>query len=363
MVHGKYVEIEPIILDKLESKDIHVFYFCGGRGIGKTYGGLHMLRRIGEGHILRNSEKDGGKFLYLRRTAVEAQSVAEKEMCPFKKYNAQEGTHICADFISKLGIGNFYLDEDKEVHLGYAAGLSTFSNLRGVDFSDVTLVFYDEAIPEKSKNKRPLSNEGNLLLNLIETINRNRALEGLPEIVVVMCSNPIDLGSTLLTQLDLSGIFTSMIFKKQQFFTMPERSLYIARYINHPVSQEKKDKSFLFKFAKDLGFSEQTLTGEFTDNNLSVVEKHVKLQEYIPEFIFSDICVYRHKSKEQYYLSKKCMACSERYTAHQRELVRMRFYWLYKLLVTAESVKYDSYQTKMVFDSLIGYKGLIPAEI
>lgn len=355
MVHNYYVEVEPIIR-KFVVRGVHFYYFCGGRGIGKTYGALDLCRKIGTGEFhFDSTAEQPEKFIYLRRTGVEAQSVASPEMCPFKRYNRNEGYNIQADFNSKLGMGTFYLDGGElKTPIGYCAALSTFANLRGVDFSDVTFVLYDECIPE-SKNKHQLKDEGFLFLNMVETINRNRALEGLTEIVVCMLSNPIDLSSVFLSQLNITSILNNMIFKKQEKFTSGERSLHIERYIDHVVSEDKGKNSALYKFANPTGFNERALTGEFVDNDLTVVRK-VPLNEYSAYLTLENICVYKHKSNDTYYISQVVQPAKYIFRAYEKEKFRTVFYWLYKLLVVDRQVFYDDYATKIVFEEMINYK-------
>lgn len=356
MVHGYYVEVEPTILKLLREKDIHVFYFCGGRGIGKTYGALDMSYGIGTGRLRLDPDFEGEKFLYLRRTGVEAQSAASTESCPFKAYNRNENTNVSGEFNTKLGFGKFYRtnpETDEKEHIGYCAALSTFANLRGVDFSDVSFILYDECIPE-SKNKRPLKNEGTLLLNMLETINRNRILEGRQELVLCMLSNPIDLGSDMLSELKLTPILNNMIFKNQQKYTDRTRSLHIQKLTDHKVSADKKS-SFLYKFSGDTGFTEQSLSGDFTDNDLDLVKK-VNLSEYTCSLSLENIYVYQHKSQDEWYICTIRNTPKVAFTVHERQKFRDAFYWRYKLLVANRLVYYDNYATRTVFDQMIKYK-------
>lgn len=353
MKHGFYVEVEPVILKFLKDKDIHIFYFCGGRGTGKTYGALDMCRKIGVGELKLDDTVDDNKFLYLRRTRTEAETVASPEASPFKVYNRNEGYEITSDFSFKLGFGNFYLDAEKTKHIGYCAGLSTFSNLRGVDFSDVNFILYDECIPE-NKNKRPLKDEGYLFLNMLETINRNRAIEGKPEVVVCLLSNPIDLGSDLLAQLQLTGILNSMIFKNQEKYTDPNRSLHIEKYKDHKVSAEKA-KSAIYRFGAGTGFNERALSGDFVDNDLELVKK-VNLTEYFAYISLANIYVYQHKSNGTYHISQTANPAKYTFKENEKDKVRALFYWLYKILVIEHRVTYDNYLTKVNFEQMINYK-------
>lgn len=355
MVHGLYVEVEPVIM-KFLAKGVNIFYFFGGRGIGKTFSAMDMCRKVGTGELDLDNSKTRSKFLYLRRTAVEAKSCAMPRTNPFKKYNRSEGYTICADFNSDIGAGNFYLSDADTEPIGYCSALSTFANLRGVDFSDVTFILYDECIPE-NKNKHPLKDEGFLLLNMLETINRNRALEGLGEVVLCMLSNSIDLGSPFLSQLNITPILNSMIFRNQSKYTDKSRSLHIEQYEDHPIAKMKQEESVVYKFAKGTGFTERALSGRFIDNDLSMVRKE-DLRNYIPFLTVENLTVYQHKSEEFWYISKVVTPAKYVLKAFERDKLKAIFYWKYKLLVLNRLVVYDDYATKVVFDEMIKFKPL-----
>lgn len=254
-----------------------------------------------------------------------------------------------------MGFGNFYLTQDKEEHIGYVAALSTFSNLRGIDFSDVDFILYDECIPEH-KNKAPIKDEGFLLLNMLETINRNRGLNDEQEVVLCMLSNPIDLGSAMLSQLNITPIMNDMIFKGQTKYTSAERSLHIERYTDHKVS-EMKETTSLYKFGAKTGFNDRALSGNFVDNDMSLVKK-VNLSEYSSFLTMENLCVYKHKNRELYHISQIVTPAKYTFKAYEKEKFKMVFYWIYKLLVVDRKVTYDNYQTRVVFDQMINFKPL-----
>lgn len=354
MIHGIYIEVEPVVMMYVK-RGVYFFYFCSGRGLGKTYSSLDMMRRVGTGLLKIDEQEENSKFLYLRRSGVEAETIAAPEACPFKKYNKKEGYEICGEFHNKLGFGSFYLDAEKKDHIGYCAALSTFSNLRGVDFSDVSLIVYDECIPE-NKNKKPIKDEGFLFLDLYETINRNRALEGKKEVVVIFLSNPIDLSSDLLSQLQLTPILNNMILNNQQKFTDYDRVLHIEKYKDHPISKQK-EAGALYKFAQQTGYNARSLSGEFTQNDMTVIRK-ANFAEYDPYLRIENIIVYKHKSDCTFHISSRLSTCKYEFKAYQREKVRDIFYWQYKLLVRERLVTYDNYSTKTVFEAMINYKPL-----
>ena len=341
------------VIDKYAEKGINFFYFCGGRGIGKTYSCLDYCYKLGTHQRTIDWTLENEKFIYLRRSKVQAETCGLISSSPFKVYNRNNNLAITPTFNSQLGYGDFFLDREKTTHIGYLCALSTFQNLRGIDFSDVTFILYDECIAEDG-SKAQFKNEGRTLLNLYETVNRNRIIEGRPECILVLLSNPIDLSNDLLAQLDFTKILSNMIVKGQQRYTDYDRSLHIEKLVNHGISRDKA-KGALYKFAPQ-DFADQSLTGDFTDNDFSLVDKSIRLDEYYPLINCEICCVYRHKSLERYHISSILQKAKFNFTALQREAVRDMFYFKYKLLVLNRIVTYETYQVKYVFENFIRYK-------
>lgn len=351
MITDKYFICEKM-LSRFIPKGINFFYVCGGRGIGKTYSALDYCLKLYNGDVVIDSDLERQRFIYLRRTVVQARASSMPSTNPFKKYNKNEGTSICAEFNSTYGYGEFYLDSEKDETIGYACALSTFQNLRGVDYSDIVFILYDECLTEDGSSAR-FRNEGNTLMNLYETVNRNRILEGKPEVVLLLLSNPIDLASDLLAQLEFTKIIGSMVLKGQQRYTDYNRSLHIERLKDHSISAEKS-KGALYKFAPS-SFTEQSLSGEFTDNDLSLVDKP-NLVDYYPLISIEILTVYRHKAKEEYHISSSVQKAKYNFYILEKEQLRDIFYFKYKLLVLNRVVTYSSFQTRQVFENLIRYK-------
>ena len=147
-----YVDIRWILAQCLPFN-----FLVGGRGTGKTYGALKVV------------VEDNIKFMLPRRTQAQIDFVTKSEFSPIKPINRDLGVDITAAKKTKYNTG-FYADDSGDP-IGYASALSTMSNLRGFDASDVQLWIFDEFIPER--HERPIKNEGAAFLNAYETMNRN----------------------------------------------------------------------------------------------------------------------------------------------------------------------------------------------
>ena len=134
----------------------------GARGVGKTYG---LMR-----HMVENNKK----FIYLRRLKSQLDQCGKDEGNPFKRLNMDLVCDIHP--FPAGGIVTFrHGDKTGEVQ-AVGVALSVVANVRGVDFSDIDYIIFDEFIA--SEGERPIKNEFYAFLNFYETVNRNRELQG-----------------------------------------------------------------------------------------------------------------------------------------------------------------------------------------
>ena len=282
-----------LILQNILDLNLPFNFVVGGRGTGKTYGALR--------YVIENDVK----FILMRRTQSQVDLINKPEFCPFKTLNNDFGWNIGTQAISKYNVG-FYRMEDvngKQVAsgspLGYSVALSTISNLRGFDASDVNLLIYDEFIPER--HERPIKEEGAAFLNAYETINRNRELKGLKPLQVVCLANANDLGNPIFTELKLISKAEHMRRKGQEVSINNDKGIGLFILQGSPVSKAKKNTA-LYKLTEDSEFEQMALDNSFSELN----ERNIKscnLAEFRPIVSVGEICIYKHKSNGTYYCS------------------------------------------------------------
>lgn len=294
----------------------------------------------------------------MRRMAKEIELCASEISNPFKRVNRDYGSHAYAEYVRKDGYAIFRDDfkitdeEDSTVEsrtLGYGVPLSTFSGLRGVDFSDVTTIIFDEFIAED--HVRKIKNEGKVFLNMYETVNRNRELQGEPPVKVLLLANSISLASGILLEMGAVPTIASMIAKGQHRATIKERGLYI-ELIDSSAVAEVKQQTALYQLTKGTEFTKEAIMNQFTHDNLGLAKK-VSINEYKPIFNFCDYTYYKHKTREEYYLAKRIDSAPVKYTGADVDRLQASFAFMYQKLVLARRLTFDDYATKLVFDTIL----------
>lgn len=280
---GIYLSSGYIDVAKILSYNVPFNFICGGRGTGKTYGALQ--------YVVDTSTP----FILMRRTQAQCDLISKPQFNPFKSLMNDLDIHVDTKSISQYN-GAFMMDNEV---IGYTCALSTISNMRGFDASDVDLLIYDEFIPER--HERPLKNEDSAFFNAYETINRNRELKGRKPLQVLCLANANNLNNPIFTSLDLIDRCIKMQSKGNDLYINRNRGILIALADESSISQKKR-RTALYRLTGDTDFSEMALNNEFAYNDISDIQP-VDLREYYPYCAIGDICIYKHKSKNMYHVS------------------------------------------------------------
>ena len=310
-------------------------FIVGGRAIGKTYGAL--LTAIEDNHTI----------MFMRRTQSQADMINKSEFSPFKAIEMDK--HIKIDVRPASKYNAVFTLDDRII--GYSCALSTISNLRGFDASDVDLLIYDEFISEP--HERPLKNEGAAFLNAYETMNRNRELKGKDPIQCLFLANAFNIANPLFLELGLVGRCEKMKEKHQSVFIDNERSVTIIFPDASKISERKK-KTALYKLTKDSSFNRMALSNDFVFNPTDNIQS-MSLVEFKPVVTVGEITIYKHKSGKLFYVSEHRSGNPPEYKTDEVSLKRFiskygyTFYQSYML----NRFRFENMLTKSLFECYI----------
>ena len=305
-------------------------FIVGGRGIGKTYSAIE-----------RGLTEHENAFLYLRNTKEQIEESCGIFGNPFKKWATDHNRDIQLVKDKNHALIVEYINDGQKIAkkvTGAGAALSVFSNLRGVDMSNVNYIVFDEFI----ENRTLTFNQYDAFLHMYETVNRNRELEGLPPVKCVLLSNAQRLGNPILRGFNLIPVIENMQKTGQKSYADG------AIRIELPFSEvsEEKRQTALYNATKGSEFASEALDNNFINDSFTGVKK-VNIQEYNPVVCVDDIYIYRHKSEAVYY------ACSipaqvKKYRSRDNYIVFYRLYGLrLKLAYGSDQLYFSDYSTKV----------------
>lgn len=338
-------------MHKLLNKEKATYIFIvGARAVGKTFGAL------------KEAIDSNMKFIFMRRTQTQVDMIKSDELNPFNALTSVLGKNYkyMMKNINKniTGVYRAVFDYEKQLDvvadgnpLGYIMALSTVSNIRGFDASDVDLLIYDEFIGEK--HEKPIASEGTAFLNAIETISRNRELSGSKPLKVICMANSSDLANPIFLELKLITICEKMLSKGKDYVYLKDRDVAIYMLHDSPISK-KKQKTSLYKLAgNDSDFSKMSLYNEFNKEYFGQVKSMV-LTEFRPVVKVGEIVIYKHKGKRLWYVTAHASGKTEVYDSSQIELKRFaNDYYYLKLAYLNRHMFFESYVQQVLFEKYI----------
>lgn len=312
----------------------------GGRGIGKSYG---VMRSLYERQI---------PYIYMRRTQSQLDAITIPALNPYNQIAADMGKLITADRLGKYTIGfyNGVQDNDgvirssgEQFALGIA--LSTFASIRGLSAEKYEVLLFDEIIPER--HERPIKEEELAFANALESLNRNRELNGRNPLKVIMLSNSNTLNSRIIAALGCTDVLERMS-RRGEDYKVINNDILIIRYTDSPISKRKSGTA-LYRVIKNNDFQNMAIDNDFAAADYEFVS--VKpLQEYTPIVSIGACTICKHKSKYEYYVISGATA-SKKYSMLpiEKKAFQRDYYHVYGALLKRH-VYFQSASVKIEFE-------------
>ena len=322
-----YINIEYIL-----NYNCPVSIVIGGRATGKTFGALQYA-------IDHNKN-----IIFMRRTQSQTDLINKPEFSPINPVVQYMEKECIVKPISKY---NSSITVNDRV-IGYTAALSTFSNLRGFDSSNIDLLIYDEFIPES--HERPTKAEGEALLNVYESVNRNRELNGRKPLQMLLLSNANTLNSPILEVMKLTRIVEKMRNNGKTEYINPDRGIALFLLHNSPISKAK-EQTALYKMVGDSNFREMSLGNDFAFDDLADI-KSIPLTGW--RLLAQIGKYYLYKKENLFYISSHCAGTPKRiYTDSEidkRNFIRENPNCYEKILT--HKIIYENFSAKNYLTSL-----------
>lgn len=330
-----YVNMRAIIQTGLP------FIFCvGGRGTGKTFNALDVLI------------EDQITFLFMRRKQEQIDLINKPEFSPFTSLARAKGIQIGLKKVSKRNSGIYkQIERDGELEsegspLGFTCALSTIANMRGFNADDVQILLYDEFIGEE--HEIPIRNEGAAFFNAYETVNRNRELFGRKPLQALLLANANDLANPIFVELNLVGVVDKMLKSDQEIYINRERGIGIFILQHSPISDQKKNTALYRVTGNGSDFYKMSISNKFTTDDMDSINSR-PLREYSSLVSVGEICIYKHKSAEKFYVSQHISGTPEKFGSSESELQRFcRAYgWLWFSYLDRQ-IDFENYLCKIL---------------
>ena len=301
----------------------------GGRGIGKTYGSIKFAL---ENHI---------EFGLMRRTAVELDMITSPAISPVVAIGRDVGM---PDIIGKSSKQYTTFRYDDQI-IGYGFALSTVATLRGFSASTMEWLIFDEFITEP--HVRKMKQEGLAFVNAVETIGRNRELQGLPPLKAHLLANTFNLDNPILEYFGLVDDIAEAQEDGREIIEYQDRGILVVLPQKSRISEAKRGTA-LYRAVDNRDFENLALNNIF--KRPAAVVKSADLKQYKPLFEVEGLYIWRHKSQPVYHI------CTIRAGTPERVKVKQIFTRAPGLLLalTHDRVSFDNLSTFYKFAEITG---------
>lgn len=355
---GPYYDIRS---DLETYPDAWLYMIVGGRNTGKTYSALRYYYEKGQPVVfVKRHNKDIDLLCAGARIGDKAPAF-ELDLSPYKPINRDFGCCIKAFKIDD-GLGAFYnTGEDGGAigkPVGYLLSLFAVSKWKGFDMSECPAVIFDEFIPQNWDRQN--RTEGEQLMELYKTVERDRAIRHPDEELKLMClANAVNVFNYTADVLEVTDLVADMSIHNVETHYLEDRDIFI-RILETPEEMlEAEKKTGIYKSMKGTAWARMAFGNEFAYNDFSNIGKMV-LKNFRPlielQHKQKTFYIYHHAERGLYYMGTSRASCPVSYDLNKE--MDQRAFW-YNECIELLSASIDGrmkFETYTMYDLIINYK-------
>lgn len=247
--------------------DAVIYIVWSRRGPGKTYSALRYPY-----HKF--------KTLYIKRTNKDVKTICEYsgdldfDPSPWAPLNRDFGLNVKPRLL-KDGLGAFY-DSDPDGNpvgpvVNYVASLNSIKQVKGIDLTQAEWIIFDEFIPQAGEVVKRA--EGEMLLDLYETVNRDRRKRGRPGLKLILFANAEEISTHITNALEVVDTMAEMQATGQNKFYDAERGIFFHHITSEELPQTDLELHDMYRVMKGTAWAEKSFGGQFSQNDFSAVAK------------------------------------------------------------------------------------------
>lgn len=334
--------------------DAWCYLIYSGRNTGKTYSALKCMY------------DNGYKFGFVKRTNDDVDLLCKTDkglgagkinLSPWQAIERNNpGIRITTTKVMK-GVGAFHRrDLDGQPigdAIGYVFSLNAIGDIKGFNY-DADFIIFDEFIPKPWE--RINRKEGDQLLDLYKTLDRDRIHRGLKPTKLVCLANATEINNPVFSILEVVDSVAQL--DGREAFEYYDRGIMI-RKVNNKGFRETEEKHPMLEALKETQWGQMALNGSFAYNDFSLV-RDINIKGAQP------FCSIIYKRKQYYIYAKngKYLATSSAYNVQDKPVYNLDKeteiprYWLdVGFMLRAEAIEGNVYfKTYTLYDIIFNFK-------
>ena len=285
--------------DLNEYPDAWCYTVWSRRGPGKTYSSLwySYINKI--------------PIVYIKRTIDDVDLICSGnaemgiDLSPYAPINRDKHTNIQARKILN-GIGGFWEFEDgNPVGLPVAniIALNAIKKIKGFDLSRCDWMILDEFIPQQGEIVK--RKEGEMLLDVYMTINRDRQKRSRPPLKLILFANAEEISTPITNSLEIVDNIAEMNAAGISKYYDEERGIFFHHITEEEIPMKEEELHGIFQAMKNTSWGRKAFGGEFSNNDFSnVMKQNIKKCKAMIHIIYKtyDYYIYLNQNTGMYYM-------------------------------------------------------------
>ena len=348
MAKRKYYDLKNDLEAYPEAWCIFVY---SKRGAGKTYSALY------------NAYKDSIPIIYMKRTNEDVAFICREvqdgyDTSPYAPLNRDKGIEVYPKLIDK-GVGGFWHYEEgmpDGLPIAYALSLNAAKRVKGFEASRCDWFIFDECIPQLGERIR--RTEGEEILDLYMTINRDRQDRGKPPLKLILFANAEEISTPVANELEIVDIIADLNASGNSHYYDEKRKILIHRITEEESNTTEEAKTGIYEAMANTAWGRKTFDGEFSRNDFTnVVRCNLKGYKCILHLTYRGHNYYIYSKDDGMYYMTTSQGKTDVHYNLDRETEQRSFYlnWQIDLreALTEERFKFQKYS---MYDLIKNYK-------
>ena len=328
------------------------YIIIGGRKRGKTYS------------VLKSCYESNRKFTFVKRTNEDINLICgsgikgdvEVDLSPFKPINRDLHCNIKAKKLFD-GVGGFFeLDEENNIknNIGFILSLNAVSKMKGIGIDECDWMIFDEFIPQPWD--RINRKEGEQILDLYVTQNRDREHRGIEEVKLIALANATSINNKLMETLELTDVIAEMTTKGIEYFYDEKRFIMVHLLANADDFYKNESNTKIFNAMQGTKWHNVVYENTFAYDDFNSVDfKSLKGYKCIISLKYKEHMFFIYRKNELYYMCES--KGSGKYYDLNTENDQKRFFNDYIMKLREKTINKQMFYSKFsMYDLIINYK-------
>lgn len=330
------------------------YIIIGGRKRGKTYS------------VLKDCYVNNRKFTFVKRTNNDIDLICgsgikgdvEVDLSPFKPLNRDLGINVKARKLFD-GVGAFFnCDSENNIQgqpIGYALSLNAVSKMKGIGIDECDWMIFDEFIPQPwDKINRK---EGEQILDLYVTQNRDREHRGLSEVKLIALANATSINNKLMDVLEVTDVVADMNNKETEFYYDSDRFIMIHLLSNADEFYKNESNTKIFNAMMGTKWHNVVYENTFAYDDFSSVKfQSIKGYKCLLKIMYKQNEYYVYQKNNLYYMCESRGNTQLVYDLN-KENDQKRFYSEWCCRLREKTISEEMFFSKFsMYDIIVNFK-------